>query len=190
MPNLFSEKNKKSVYHGVQCGMLSGISVDSLNSKDTSIGVIITGVSFSKGVKIAYFTTLSESIYIYPLGNKVGKCVVTGIAFPTCSVSSSANKTQADSQAQADASGENSQSREKKASSDDKDNYSNLKKLMDFYEKNKGSNFTNISKPIKVIIGETVLAGILEDMQVSITNENHQFGLATFNIMLSVIPEE
>lgn len=153
MPNLFSKDVPTAVFHGVQPALLSGIEIDGISK---NIGMLVTGVAISQGVRVAYFTTLSESIYIYPLGNKVGKCVVTGIALPSCT---------------------------------NGDAYSNLKKLMDFYDSNKGSNFSKISKPVKVTIGGTVLAGILEDMQVNITNESHQFGSATFSLMLSVLPE-
>jgi len=153
MPNIFSSNKPAATFHGVQPALLSGITLDGISK---NIGVLVTGIAISQGVRVAYFTTLSESIYIYPLGNKVGKCVVTGIALPGCTAG---------------------------------DNYSNLKKVMDFYDSNKGSNFSKISKPIKITVGDTVVAGILEDMQVNITNEMQQFGAATFSLMFSVLPE-
>lgn len=123
------------------------------------VGILITGIAMSQGARVAYFNTLSESIYVYPLGNKVGKCIVTGTVFPYCSNGAA-------------------------------DEYSNVKKLMDFYNSNKASTFANVAKPIKISIGGTVLAGFLEDIQVNITNEANMFGSAAFSLVLAIMPEE
>ena len=159
--NLFVSSGGASKYTTAAPALLVGIKVEgkaSLVDPDV-VGILITGIAMSQGARVAYFNTLSESIYVYPLGNKVGKCIVTGTVFPQCS-NGGANE------------------------------YSNVKKLMDFYNSNKASTFENVAKPIKISIGSTVLAGFLEDIQVNITNEANMFGSASFSLVLAIMPEE
>jgi hypothetical protein len=174
MPNIFRAYQNVAVVHGSTPALLQKINVagaPGFGGASTSlqdIGLLVTGVAISQGVRISYFTTLSESIYVYPLGNKVGKCMVTGLALPGCSTASASDTA---------------------PTSAALDEYTNLKKLMDFYERHKASNFRNIENPIKITIGSVVISGFLEDIQVNITNEAQIFGAATFNITLSVLPE-
>lgn len=156
MPVLFKSSSSALTVHGASPALLSGIAISGLNDGDSSIGLLITGIALSQGVRIAYFTTLAESVYIYPLGNKVGKCMITGLALPSC------NGT---------------------------NGYSNIDKLMEFYRQKKASNFANIETPITVTVGETTISGYLEDMQFNLTSQAEHFGSATFNLVLSVIPD-
>jgi hypothetical protein len=86
MPQIFSQTDNALIVKGrASPALLSGISVAGAGSQELAdIGVLITGIALSHGVKIAYFTTLAESVYIYPLGNKIGKCAITGLALPIC----------------------------------------------------------------------------------------------------------
>jgi hypothetical protein len=139
---------------GSSPALLSGINIDPNLEGINNAGIIVTGVALSHGVNIAYFTTLSESVYIYPLGNKIGKCLITGMAFPTCNNSG----------------------------------YSNVDKIVKFYNDNKASNFTNITNPIKITIGKTNINGYLEAMELSIGSNPEDFGMAKFSFTLSVMP--
>jgi len=161
--NLFVSSGGAAKYTTGAPALLVGIKVEGKNGHlvdPNGVGILITGIAMSQGARVAYFNTLSESIYVYPLGNKVGKCIVTGTVFPKCGAAGAA------------------------------DEYSNVKKLMEFYNSNKASTFENVSKPIKISIGNTVLAGFLEDMQVNITNEANMFGSAAFSLVLAIMPEE
>jgi hypothetical protein len=80
---------------GSSPALLSGINIDPNLEGINNAGIIVTGVALSHGVNIAYFTTLSESVYIYPLGNKIGKCLITGMALPTCNNSGFYNDNKA-----------------------------------------------------------------------------------------------
>lgn len=159
--NLFVSSGAAAKYTTGAPALLVGIKVAGKNNTSlvdaAGVGILITGIAMSQGARVAYFNTLSEAIYVYPLGNKVGKCIVTGTVFPKCGAV---------------------------------DEYSNVKKLMDFYNSNKASTFENVVQPIKISIGSTVLAGFLEDMQVNITNEANMFGSASFSLMLAIMPEE
>lgn len=84
MPILFTNRNSALTIQGASPALLSGIKITGLNDGNNAIGLVITGVALSQGVRIAYFTTLAESVYIYPLGNKIGKCMITGLALPSC----------------------------------------------------------------------------------------------------------
>lgn len=85
MAYLFRSGNAALQVQRSSPALLTGIKISKLNADSGSgIGLLITGIAMSQGVRIAYFTTLSESIYVYPLGNKVGKCMITGIALPSC----------------------------------------------------------------------------------------------------------
>lgn len=163
MPVIFRPKNSTAlVVKGSSPALLSGITVTGdgafggTSSNLSDIGILITGVALSYGVNIAYFTTLSESVYVYPLGNKMGKCVITGAALPECSAGG----------------------------------YSNVNKIVQFYEANKASNFKKITNPIKITIGTNGanLAGYLENMELNIGSRPDNFGIAQFTLMLSVMP--
>lgn len=154
MPYLFRNSNKALQVNGASPALLSGIEIPGLNG-DNAIGVVITGIALSQGVRVAYFTTLAESVYIYPLGNKIGKCMITGLALPSC----------------------------------EGEGYSNIEKLLTFYKERKASNFDNIQNPLTITIGSTTISGYLEDLQFNLTNQAEQFGTATFNLVLSVIPD-
>jgi len=155
MPFLFRSGNKALTVQGSSPALLTGIKVPGLN--DAGIGLVLTGIALSQGVRIAYFTTLSESIYIYPLGNKVGKCMITGLALPSCDGTA--------------------------------DEYSNLNRLLQFYKQHKASNFANIQKPLTIAIGKTTITGYLEDIQINISSAAQTFGIANFNLTLSIIPD-
>lgn len=163
MPVIFRPANSKAlVVKGSSPALLSGVAVTGsgsfggTSSNLSDIGILITGVALSYGVNIAYFTTLSESVYVYPLGNKIGKCVITGVALPECSAGG----------------------------------YSNVDKIIKFYEANKASNFAKISNPIKIVIGTNGanLTGYLESMELNIGSRPDNFGVAQFTLMLSVMP--
>lgn len=59
------------------------------------VDILVTGLALSQNVKIAFFSTLGESLYIYPLGNEISKCVITGLALPASSCGSASNYTAA-----------------------------------------------------------------------------------------------
>jgi hypothetical protein len=158
MPVLFRPENSTAlVLQSSSPALLSGITVSSGGTNTQTLGtagILVTGVALSYGVNIAYFTTLSESVYVYPLGNKIGKCVITGAALPTCST----------------------------------DGYSNVDKLVKFYNSNKASNFSNVTNPIQIVIGSTNITGYLENMEINISSRPDNFGIAQFTLMLSVMP--
>ena len=82
--NLFVSSGGAAKYNTGVPALLVGIKVEgktSLVDPDSEVGILITGIAMSQGARVAYFNTLSESIYVYPLGNKVGKCIVTGTVF-------------------------------------------------------------------------------------------------------------
>ena len=124
-------------------------------------GIVITGISVAQSVRVAYFTTLSESIYIYPLGNKVGQCLLAGIAFPKVPCSSGSV-----------------------------DNYTNFTALLEFFRTRKASNFANITNPVTISIGSTTLTGFLEDIQLSTTSQEEAFGSTKFTLRLSLLPQD
>lgn len=154
---LYRSSNQALIAKGSSPALLSGIRVKGSSSDLSDVGIIVTGVGLNNAVNVAYFTTLSESVYIYPLGNKIGKCVISGLALPRCVGS--------------------------------KDSYTNFEKLMKFYNKNKASNFKNITNPVTITIGNTNITGYLEDIQVSISSDGSKFGIAQFTMTLSIPPE-
>lgn len=158
---IYRSSNQALVAKGASSAILSGIQIQKGgSSKLSDIGIVVTGVGLTYGANVAYFTTLSESVYIYPLGNKIGKCMISGLALPRCSTSGAA-----------------------------KDNYTNFAKLIKFYNASKASNFQNITSPITITIGSTNIIGYLEDMQINISSDADRLGIAQFGMTLSIPPE-
>lgn len=163
MPDLFVSKyGAVKVSTGV-AGTLAGIDVigsaGELSDVNTT-GVLITGMALTQGTRVSYFTTLSESIYIYPLGNKVSRCQITGLAFPGCS----------DGQGGAEG-------------------FTNAQRIIDFYQAHKASNFENISTPISIVAPPISLSGFLEEMTLNVNGSKDLFGVAEFTMVFSVIPD-
>jgi len=132
-------------------------SIDLMPSKlgGSNVDILITSVGLSQSAKLAFFHTLSDSIYIYPLGNEISKCVIEGIAVNSC----------------------------------DTNEYSAAKKIIDFYENNRASNFKNISTPITLTIPPiNNLVGFIDGMTMQINASGNEFGFAKFSISMSVIP--
>lgn len=81
---LYRSSNQALVAKGASPAIMSGIKVKGSSSDLADVGIIVTGVGLGYSTNVSYFTTLSESVYIYPLGNKIGKCVIAGVALPKC----------------------------------------------------------------------------------------------------------
>jgi hypothetical protein len=83
---LYRSSKNALIARGASSALLSGVQIQKSGSPQLSdIGIIVTGIGLTYGTNVAYFTTLSESVYIYPLGNKIGKCMISGLALPKCS---------------------------------------------------------------------------------------------------------
>jgi hypothetical protein len=167
MPDLFVSKfGAVKVSTGVSAS-IAGIDVFAPNGNnltdDNSANILITGMALTQGARVSYFTTLSESIYIYPLGNKISRCQITGLAFPDCSSTTEASSNSG---------------------------YDGAKRIIDFYQANKASNFQNISSPIVITAPPISLSGFLEDMTLNINGSKDLFGVAEFTLVFSVIPEQ
>lgn len=144
---------------GTSPALISGISVKGKQELSGNAGIIINSIALSYDVNIATFTTLSESIYLYPLGNKIGKALISGMAFPTCSTTNAP-----------------------------KNAYTNVEAIMNFYNTHKASNFENVKNPITITIGSTSINGYLESMKLNITSQAKMFGFVAFDLGLSVLP--
>jgi len=132
-------------------------SIDLLPDKlgSSNVDILITSVGLSQSAKLAFFHTLGDSIYIYPLGNEISKCVIEGIAVNSC----------------------------------DTNEYSAAKKIIDFYEKHRASNFRNIANPVTLTISPiNNLVGFVDGMTMQINSSGNEFGFAKFSISMSVIP--
>ena len=163
MPDLFVSKYGAVKINTGISGSLAGIQVMGGSgelSGANSAGILITGMALTQGTRVSYFTTLSESIYIYPLGNKVSRCQITGLAFPSCS----------DGQGGAEG-------------------FTNAQKIIDFYQAHKASNFDNISSPIVIVAPPITLSGFLEEMTLNVNGSKDLFGVAEFTMVFSVIPD-
>ena len=63
-------------------GRLSNIVLPELAGPE-EVNILITSLGLSQSVKMLYFNTLGENIYIYPLGNDISKCILSGMAVPS-----------------------------------------------------------------------------------------------------------
>lgn len=68
-------------------GRLSNIIVPEL-AGPSEVNILITSLGLSQSVKMLYFNTLGDNIYIYPLGNDVSKCIISGMAVPSSNCAS------------------------------------------------------------------------------------------------------
>lgn len=162
MPDLFFKHPAGAVARvsGAAHGMLAGIEMSGGSGKlvNGNVDILITGIAVSQQVKVAYFSTLGDSMYIYPLGNEMSKAIVTGMAIPA---------------SQCMASGRD---------------YSAAQKIIDFYEKNKASSFKAVSTPVTLHIPPVALKGFIESMTLEVGSAPNEFGFAKFTINMSVIP--
>lgn len=62
-------------------GRLSNIIVPDF-AGPAEVNILITSLGLSQSVKMLYFNTLGDNIYIYPLGNDISKCIISGMAVP------------------------------------------------------------------------------------------------------------
>lgn len=124
-----------------------------------SVDILISGVAVSQQVKVAYFSTLGDALYIYPLGNEMSKAVITGMALPASVCSSSSR------------------------------DYSAAQRVIDFYNANKASNFSAVSNAVTLNIPPISLRGFIEGMTLEIGNSPAEFGFAKFTITMSIIPK-
>lgn len=161
MPDLFAHPSGAAVLiSGSVQGRMSNLELRGTSDLvGGSAEVLISGIALSQQAKVAYFSTLGDSLYIYPLGNEISKCVITGMALPTSACSS----------AQRD--------------------YSAADKIIKFYNQNKASNFEAVANPIKLIIPPISLSGFIESMTLEIGSSAADFGFAKFSINMSIIPE-
>lgn len=88
MPNLFNN-SQGSAYRitGGAVGRFTGrvdLEAGTTKLSAASAGIIVSGIGVSQQTKVAYFSTLGDSMYIYPLGNEMSKAIITGIALPAC----------------------------------------------------------------------------------------------------------
>lgn len=159
MPDIFGSRfGKVFKVKGSAPGRLSPIDFNPKLAGD-NVDILITSIGLSQSTKLAFFHTLSDSIYIYPLGNEISKCVIEGLAV---------NSADCDS-----ATGE----------------YTAAKKIIDFYEKYRASNFKNIASPVKLSIPPIDnLTGFIDGMTLQIGSGDRDFGYAKFSITMSIIP--
>lgn len=165
MPDLIFGHPSGAVVHlsGANHGKMQCIDIEGKGSKlaQGDIDILITSIGLSQQVKVAYFSTLGDAMYIYPLGNEMSKAVVSGMALPASICS--ANGTR---------------------------DYSAAKKLIDFYDSNKASNFNAVSTPVKLHIPPIAsLEGFIEGMSLEIGSGAADFGFAKFTLNLSIIPK-
>lgn len=52
--------------------------------------VIISGMTLNKGVRVSYFETLGNGVFMYPLGDRPGKMSIRGIGYGNCQSSDGA----------------------------------------------------------------------------------------------------
>lgn len=164
MPDLIFGHPSGAVAHisGANHGKMSCIELEgSSKLANGDIDILITGIAVSQQVKVAYFSTLGDAMYVYPLGNEMSKAVVSGMALPASICTSTGTR-----------------------------DYGAAKKLIDFYDKNKASNFNAVARPIKLHIPPVPpLEGFIEGMSLEIGSGAADFGFAKFTINLSIIPK-
>lgn len=88
MPDIFARSNGGVVHISGGGGQMANIELTGKSALvNNSADVLISSVAVSQSVRVAYFSTLGDSLYIYPLGNEMSKAIVTGLALPasTCS---------------------------------------------------------------------------------------------------------
>lgn len=183
MPDIFGSRfGKVFKVKGSTPGRLSPIDFEPKLAGD-NVDILITSIGLSQSTKLAFFHTLSDSIYIYPLGNEISKCVIEGLAVNSTdcpAATATAGATSATATAGA--------TREQ-AGSPDRGTYTAAKKIIDFYEKYRASNFRNIATPIKLSIPPiNNLTGFIDGMTLQIGSGDRDFGYAKFSITMSIIP--
>lgn len=164
MPDLFKHPSGAvALIESSTPGRMSNIEVRGSSSAlvNGDADVLITGIGLSQQAKIAYFSTLGDSLYIYPLGNEISKCIITGMALPASICNSQPSNR----------------------------DYSSAKKIIDFYNANKASNFEAVANPITLSIPPISLSGFIESMSLEIGSGSAEFGFAKFSINMSIIPK-
>lgn len=160
MPDLILKGRAVHRVEGAVQGRVSGIDIGT-NFASNDADILITSIGLSQSVKIAYFSTLGDSLYIYPLGNEMSKCIITGMALPATEACAGAIKE-----------------------------YSAVAKLLKFYEANRGSNFRNVSAPLTLVIPPTTLVGFIDGMTMEISSAANEFGFAKFSFTMAIIPNK
>jgi hypothetical protein len=165
MPDLIFAHPTGAVAHLSGALHASMANIEMSGAKGSLVGgdvnILITGLAVSQQVKVAYFSTLGDALYIYPLGNEMSKAVITGMALPAsvCTSKGSAR------------------------------NYSAVEKIVNFYNDHKASSFSAVSTPVKIVIPPVTLNGFVESMTLEIGSAPAEFGFAKFTINMSVIPK-
>jgi hypothetical protein len=162
MPDLFARSTGAVVHiDGATPGQMSNIELTGKAALvNNSVDILISSVAVSQQIKVAYFSTLGDSLYIYPLGNEMSKAIITGMALPA-SVCTGGTR-----------------------------DYSAAQKVIDFYNNNKASNFSAVQTPVKLQIMPVVLEGFIEGMTLEIGSSPAEFGFAKFSITMSIIPSK
>jgi hypothetical protein len=167
MPDLFpAPQGSYAIVQGAQQGM---VSVDLQNAGGTSLlggefPMLISSVAMSQSIKMAYFPTIGDSLYIYPLGNDVSKCQISGVALP----SQACNFTG--------------------PSRGDPRQYNSAETVLKFYEENRASSFKRLQDPVSVVMPPVTIKGFIDGMTLQISSDAATFGWAKFTLTLTVIP--
>ena len=162
MPDLFARpKGAVALIKGAGQGTISSLDItakgQSLLNQDADI--LITSLALSQSVKMAYFPTIGDSLYIYPLGNDISKCQLAGMALPTSACENSPGG-----------------------------GYTAAEKILNFYEDNRASNFERLTEPVKLVLPPVTLEGFIDGMTAQISSDPATFGFVKFTLTMSIIP--
>jgi len=160
MADIYARSNGAvALIRGAGQGLLSNIDVEGasrLGGNDAN--VLITSVAVSQAVKMAYFPTIGDSLYVYPLGNDISRCQITRLALPVSACSGGGG------------------------------GYTSADKIMKFYEKNRASSFSRLAKPVKLVMPPVSLEGFIEGMDAQVSADSGTFGFVRFSLRMSIIP--
>jgi hypothetical protein len=162
MPDLFPRSKGAVVrIEGATPGQIASIE---LTGRSTLVGgdanILISAIAVSQQTRIAYFSTLGQALYIYPLGNEMSRAIVSGLALPA-SVCGDGNR-----------------------------DYTAAEKIINFYNNNKASNFSAVTNPITLSLPPVTLKGFIEGMTLEVSAGALDFGFAKFSITMSIIPKQ
>jgi hypothetical protein len=162
MPDLFARpKGAVALIRGAGQGMISSIDVTAGGTSllNDDVNILITSLALSQSVKMAYFPTIGDSLYIYPLGNDISKCQLAGMALPVSVCEDSAGG-----------------------------GYTAAEKILKLYEDNRASSFDRLSEPVKLVLPPVTLEGFIDGMTAQISSDPATFGFVKFTLTMSIIP--
>jgi len=168
MPDLFPRSTGAVVrIEGATPGQMASIELtggSALGPPESLVGgnanILISSIAVSQQTRIAYFSTLGQALYIYPLGNEMSKAIVSGLALPASVCGGGAR------------------------------DYTAAEKIIDFYNRNKASNFSAAIAPVILSLPPVTLKGFIEGMTLEIGSGAADFGFARFSITMSIIPKD